>query len=124
MMMGAKMESSADQGQGRMIGSHIEMSGKVFGLALALDEVITERRPPEAKTWETVGTPRLLVIGPYLLGFTITPYGAGSEVAVFIDYDLPASAGGSILGRLFGGMYARWCVEQMLQAITRRFGPH
>ena len=59
------MDSVVDAQQGRSVGSHIVLRGRVFGLHLYLHEVVTMREPPLAKTWETVGEPRLLVIGPY-----------------------------------------------------------
>jgi hypothetical protein len=45
------------------------MSGRVAGLALLVEEVVTERNPPYLKVWETRGHPRLLVIGDYRLDF-------------------------------------------------------
>lgn len=38
---GGKMETWVDKGKGQKVGSHIKMSGKVFGINLFLDEVIT-----------------------------------------------------------------------------------
>jgi hypothetical protein len=99
------------------------MNARVFGLQLFLDEVVTRREPPFLKVWETVGTPRLLVIGAYTMGLAITPRGSGSELRVFLDYDLPTSWPLSWLGRLFGGVYARWCVTQMLTGASQHFTP-
>lgn len=121
MMGGGKMEIQIDEGEGQKIGSHIKMSGKVFGVSLFLDEVIIERTPPSQKVWETVGKPKLLVIGPYRLGFEISPTDKGSSLRVFIDYDLPQSLSSKWLGFLFGGIYAKWCVRQMTQGVQERF---
>jgi hypothetical protein len=121
MMGGGRMETETDEGNGQHAGSHTRMSGKVFGLRLHLDEVITDRTPPHQKVWETVGTPRLLVIGPYRLGFKIVPSGEASEITVFIEYALPSSPGGRLLGLLFGAMYAKWCVQQMVTGVDKRF---
>lgn len=62
MMVGGKMQLILDDHQGRTIGSHIVMRGKVLGFDLFVDEIVTERVPPEKKTWETVEE-RLVVIG-------------------------------------------------------------
>jgi hypothetical protein len=86
----------------------------VFGLELVLDEVVTQRTPPQLKVWETVGTPRLLVIGRYRMGVNITPADGGTRLHVFIDYDWPTGRTTYWLGRLCGGLYAKWCVTQML----------
>ena len=46
----------------RVIGSKVRMHARKPGIRLALEEVITRRRVPAVKVWETVGTPKLLVI--------------------------------------------------------------
>lgn len=117
-MGGGKMEVNVDAGRGQVVGSHIRLSGKVFGIPLSLDEVVSLREPPHRKTWETVGTPRLLVVGPYTMGFEIHPEKGGSRLKVFIDYELPGKSG-RWLGRIFGGAYARWCVRQMLNEASK-----
>jgi len=64
--------------------------GRAFGMLFFLDEVVTEREMPRRKVWETVGEPRLLVIGPYRMGFEITPSDSGVLLHVSIDYELPS----------------------------------
>jgi len=120
MMGGGTMTMCVDDQHGRAIGSHITMTGRVFGISLFLDEIVTERVPPWKKAWETVGTPRLLVIGAYRMGFQTLRDDGSSRVTVFIDYDLPLTQ--RWLGLLFGDMYARWCVTQMVNGIARQFG--
>lgn len=121
MMGGGRMAVELDDAKGQTVGAHIRLSGRIFGLRLFLDEVVTRRDPPFAKVWETVGTPRLLVIGWYRLGVEITPEARGSRLRVFIDYDLPAGWA-RWLGLLFGGVYAKWCVAQMLAGASKHFG--
>ena len=121
MMGGGRMSIDFDEAKGQAVGSHIQLSGRVFGIRLFLDELITRRDPPREKTWETVGTPRLLVIGNYRMGFQITPGRPGCRLRVFIDYDLPTGWVTYWLGRLFGGVYAKWCVGQMLSETSRHF---
>src|SRR3989344_1918287 len=113
MMGGGMMKTEVDAGKGQKIGSHIKMSGKVFGINLFLDEVIVEHKPPYSKAWETVGKINLLVIDHYKLGFEIMPGNNQSKLSVYIDYNLPKSLRTKWLGFLFGGMYAKWCVQQM-----------
>ena len=74
------MSIDLDAAKGQTVGSHIRLSGTVFGIRLSLDEVVTRRRPPTDKVWETVGTPRLLVIGCYTMGIQITPESDGSRL--------------------------------------------
>jgi hypothetical protein len=110
-----RMETVLDAQQGRAVGSHIVIRGRVFGIPLYLDEIVTVRERPLAKTWETVGEPRLLVIGPYRMGFELSPDGAITRLRVAIDYDLPLKGISRWLGRLFGPSYAKWCTRQMAQ---------
>jgi hypothetical protein len=123
MMGGSRMSVELDEAKGRAVGSHIRLNGRVFGIRLYLDEVVTRREPPTNKVWETVGAPRLLVIGKYSMGVHITPEGGGSRLRVFIDYQLPDGWVTYWLGWLFGRFYAGWCVRQMLSGVQRSFTP-
>jgi hypothetical protein len=116
-----KMDTQMDERRGRAVGSHIVLSGRVFGTQLYLDEVVTDHEPPTKKSWETVGEPRLLVIGPYRMGFDLVPADADTQLRVFIDYVLPAKGIARLLGRLFGRSYARWCVRQMAEDARHSF---
>jgi hypothetical protein len=118
-MAGAKMTTTTDQGHGQRVGSHIRMEGRVLGLRLGLDEVVTEREPPHRKAWETVGEPRLLVVGPYRMSLDVAPAGPGARLRVGIDYARPSRH--PWLGRLFGRPYARWCVGRMARDVEARF---
>ena len=119
MMGGSQMNTSVDAGLGQEVGSHIRMNGKVFGITLFLDEVVTHREPPRVKIWETVGTPRLIVIGHYRMKVEIEPQENGSLLGVSIDYNMPTM--NAWLGKLFGGYYAKWCVQQMIKGVHSYF---
>ena len=121
MMGGGKMTYELDEQKGQAVGSHIRMGGSAFGLQLFLDAVVTERIPPRRKVWQTVGMPRLVVIGSYKMGFELTGAGAGSTLKVWIDYDLPRRGLGRFVPAL-GSAYARWCVKQMASDAVRAFG--
>ena len=113
-----KMETVLDDGQGRTLGSHIVLRGRVFGVSLYVDEVVITREPPTRKSWETVGSPRLLIIGPYRMAFELSDSGQQqTRLTVQIDYD-PAPG---LLGQLFGRSYARWCTRQMLHDAQHAF---
>lgn len=121
MMAGGKMQTETDEGKGQKVGSHISMSGKVLGVNLFLDEVVIKHEPPKLKVWETVGSPQLLVIGPYEMGLEIKPEDGKSRLKVYIDYELPHGVKTHWLGRLFGNMYAKWCVRQMVKGTETHF---
>jgi hypothetical protein len=113
MMAGSSMRIETDEREGREVGSRIRLTGRVLGLALSVEEAVVERVPSWRKAWETVGEPRLLVIGPYRMGFNIRPDPAGSLVTVWIDYALPTDL--PLLGRLVGRAYARWCTARIVR---------
>lgn len=119
-----RMDLRLDDRAGRAVGSRIRLAGRVFGLWLELGEVVTEYAPPVRKVWETVGTPRLLVIGPYRMGFRIEP-AASEEVilTVSVDYAPPDRGFSRILGRLFGHAYAQWCCDRMVADASAALDP-
>ena len=120
-MGGGEMKIESDQGKGQAVGSKIRLSGRVLGIDLLVEEVVTERTAPRRKVWETIGQPRLLVIGHYRMGFEIAPRDGGSLLRVFIDYSLPEKGIARWLGILFGKFYARWCTKQMATDAAKYF---
>jgi hypothetical protein len=121
-MGGARMKIRLDEAAGRAAGSKIGLAGRAFGVELSLEEVVVERTPPQRKVWQTIGSPRLLVIGHYRMGFDLAPRGKSSLLRVFIDYALPEQGIGRWLGRLFGRAYAAWCTRRMVNDAVLYFG--
>ncbi|KKR17409.1 MAG: hypothetical protein UT45_C0001G0084 [Candidatus Daviesbacteria bacterium GW2011_GWA2_39_33] len=121
MMAGGKMETQVDEGKGQKVGSHIRLKGKILGINLYLDEFVTVHEHPFRKAWQTVGDLSLLVIGHYKMGLEINPENNESKFKVYIDYELPGSFRTRWLGYLFGRIYAKWCVNQMLQDTYKHF---
>ncbi|MGQ0580041.1 MAG: SRPBCC family protein [Betaproteobacteria bacterium] len=117
MMAGSRMAIELDASGGRAVGAIIRLRGRVLGIPLSVEEIVTERNPPLRKVWETTGTPNLLVIGSYRMGYEITPKGRTSLLRVFIDYALPD---GPFSG-LFGNFYARWCTRRMANDAAKHF---
>ena len=120
-MGGGRMETEIDSGRGQKVGSRIVLSGRVFGVELSVEEIVTERNPPCRKVWETTGTPKLLVIGRYRMGFELSAQGNDSVLRVFIEYALPGRGPARWLGRLFGRYYARWCTQKMVDDAVKHF---
>jgi hypothetical protein len=121
MMAGSRMTIDIDEKLGRAVGSKITLSGRVLGLSLIVEEVVTTYDPPSSKSWQTIGSPRLLVIGPYRMGFSLSPLQGGSLLRVFIDYSLPGAGASGVLGRVFGRAYAKWCTNRMARDAAKHF---
>lgn len=122
-MMGTTMRVGTDALGGKAVGSVIRMEGRVLGIALGLEEAVSRREPPFYKAWDTLGEPRLLVIGAYRMGFRIGAAEGGSLLTIFIDYALPAARGMRWLARPLAPLYARWCCARMLRDAQHAFGP-
>ena len=120
MTMGSRMSISTDALEGRAVGARVRMEGRMLGMTLRLEEVVTERQPPFRKAWQT-DVADLLVIGQYQLGFSLSASGDRSQLRVSIDYDLPTRGFARWLGKLLGRTYARWCVHQMVDDAIARF---
>jgi hypothetical protein len=120
-MGGGRMAIESDEHRGRAVGSRIRIEGRVLGLRLSVEEAVTERNPPFRKVWETVGRPRLLVIGHYRMGFDVTPRDEGCLFRVFIDYALPDDLPARWFARLLSSYYARWCARRMVDDAIANF---
>ena len=119
MMPGSSMSIDVDAGGGRMIESKVRMQGRMPGLRLSPEKVITEREAPAMEVWETIGTPKLLAMSHYRMDFELTRNGASSLVRVFIDYSLPIKPPGLWIGHWLSAVFARWCTKQMVMGATR-----
>ena len=113
MMAGATMQVATDALRGQAVGSVMRVTGRVLGIELLVEEMVTERVPPLRKSWETRGEPQLLVMGSYRMGFTIAPREGFSRLVVFIDYELPSRGISRGLALVFGHAYAAWCTRRM-----------
>jgi hypothetical protein len=124
MLAGSRMTIELDTQEGRALGSRISLGGRVLRIPLEVAEVVVEYAPPLSKRWRTVGSPKLLVIGSYEMGFTLTPGETdATTLRVFIDYTLPSHGIPRFLGMLFSGVYARWCTTRMARDAAIRFPP-
>lgn len=113
-MLGGSMRYELDAAAGQAVGFTIRMTGSVLNLTLSVSETVIERMPPVRKVWETAGSPRLLILAWYRMGFDITLEGTGSRLKVFIDYRLPETMGLATISRALGPAYARWCLSRIV----------
>lgn len=121
MMAGGSMHLELDAAQARAPGARMRLAGGMLGMQLSLEEEVTERVAPMRKSWQTIGSPRLLIMSWYRMGFEVLPIAGGCRLRVFIDYELPERRPDRWLGRLFARRYARWCTERMAGDAVRHF---
>lgn len=122
MMAGSHMHYEFDASRGRALHAKVGLRGSMLGLRLTIDEEIVERTPPTVKAWQTIGTPRMLVLSAYRMGYALAPEQNGCRLKVFIDYAFPPRGFAGWLARIAGPMYARWCVISMIEDAVRVFG--
>lgn len=121
MMLGSAMAIHMDEDHTRRVGSRFGFEGRIFGIPLRVEEIVTARQPPRSKSWETTAEPVLWVIGSYTMRFDLAPEANGSSLRVHIAYDPPRAGLPRLLAGLFGRLYARWCVRQMTSDAQRHF---
>jgi hypothetical protein len=116
------MRYEFDADRGRKLNSKVRIVGSFLGIKLQIDEEISQYAPPQRKTWNTVGTPRMIILRSYRLGYELTPTASGCRLRVFIDYELPGRGLARWLGQLLSAWYARWCVTSMITDAAHAFG--
>ena len=119
-MAGSTMDLTTDAHGGRRTGSRMRLAGRMLGMRLVVETVVTERDPPVRKAWETSREPKLIVIGPYRMSATIDRMPAQSRVALRIDYALPGTRRDAVTSWL-ARRYARWCVRRMASEVAAAF---
>ncbi|CAN7378904.1 SRPBCC family protein [Pararhizobium sp. LjRoot235] len=122
MMLGTSMDIYMDSRRTRAVGSRFGFRGRILGIPLWVDEVVTIRDPPIRKIWEAIGELHLWVIGRYKMGFELTAEPGGTTLRVFIEYERPVDGFPRLMGILLGGTYARWCTRQMVTDAQKHFG--
>jgi hypothetical protein len=122
MMAGSRMRYEFDAGRGRALHSRVRLRGSILGMTLEIEEQVIEYARPTSKTWQTTGSPRMLVLAAYRMGFALIPRDEACRLQVFIDYALPETGAARWLGRIAGAPYARWCVSSMVAEAVRHFG--
>ncbi|MCC6193232.1 MAG: SRPBCC family protein [Burkholderiales bacterium] len=121
MMGGGRMRLDMDRHGGRRTGSRVSLTGRAFGIPLHVRAEVTERDPPTIKRWQTVGEPRLLVVGRYRMSVTIDRAPRQSLASIRIDYALPGAHRGRF-AQWLARKYARWCVRRMASDVVSAFG--
>jgi hypothetical protein len=123
-LAGSSMTIHTDAAGGRAVGSRIRLAGRMLGIDLHVNGEVRQREPPHRKAWETIGEPRLLVIGRYRMTVSIEPRGDYCYVKIAIDYALPSMRETRWLAMALGRYYASWCVQQMASDLADRFGTY
>lgn len=110
-MMGSRLELEAiDDGAG--LGATYRWRGSVMGMAIDIKETVTGRIVNKEKIWQTVEKPKMIVMSDYTMRLLLTPTDRGTRVLFEIDYSLPKTPWGWMIGKLLARRYAKWCLRR------------
>lgn len=110
-MMGSSLQLEVIDGR-QGVGATYRWKGRVMGMAIDIKEATTSWIKDREKTWQTMEKPKMIVMSGYAMHFALTPTERGTRVMFEIDYSLPKTPWGWMIGRLLARKYARWCLER------------
>lgn len=111
-MMGGKITTEVISRVRSGRGTTYRLKGSVLGIPIDITETVTEWIENREKTWETVGSPKIIVMSWYRMHLVLTPLKKRTKVFFEIEYGLPESFFGKLLGRLLARRYADWCLRR------------
>jgi hypothetical protein len=115
MMMGSKLTLEHLPGPESGAGAKYRWFGKMMGLPLDFTVEVTKWIKNEEKTWETIGAPKMIILGWYRMRLMTEPDNAGgTRTWLEIEYTPPEGLFYRFLSAVFAPIYARWCVSKML----------
>ena len=110
-MMGSRLQLEViDDSEG--IGATYRWKGSVMGMAIDIKEIVTNWTAGREKTWRTIEKPKMIVMSDYTMHLLLTPIERGTDVLFEIDYSLPKTPWGWMIGKLLARKYAKWCLQR------------
>lgn len=104
------------------LGAAYRSRGRIMELPLDFTARVTRWMPDRQKVWRTIGEPRLIVLGAFEMRLTVTPEAGGTRLVAGIDYTLPTSWAGRLLGRFLARPYSRWCPRRVCRDAKAALG--
>lgn len=114
MMMGSKLTLEHLPSPEKGVGAKYRWKGKMMGFRLDFTVEVTKWIENKEKIWQTIGTPRLIILGQYLMRLKTEPQTEGTLASLEIEYTRPPGLFYGLLSLLLARSYANWCVNQML----------
>jgi len=111
-LMGGKLHHEVLSENITGLGATYRWYGKVMGMTLDFKETVTKWVKNEEKVWSTIEDPKIIIMSKYEMRFNLSPIENGTKVTFEIDYELPRSLFGRILGKLLARKYADWCLRR------------
>ncbi len=118
-MMGGKLHLQRLSGNATGVGATYRWYGKVLGMTIDFKETVTKWIENREKVWSTIESPKMIIMSKYEMRLHIAPTENGTKVIFEIDYELPRSLFGKILGKLLAKKYANWCLQRACEDTKR-----
>ena len=117
MMRSRLMLEVIDDREG--IGATYRWRGSVMGMTIDIKETVTKWIAGREKTWRTVEKPKMIVMSGYVMHLLLTPTQKGTNVMFEIEYSIPKTPWGWIVGMLLAKKYVRWCLQRACEDAKR-----
>ncbi|MBM3897727.1 MAG: SRPBCC family protein [Thaumarchaeota archaeon] len=111
-MMGGKLHLQKLSENATGVGATYRWYGKVLGMTIDFKETVTKWIENREKVWSTIEDPKIFIMSEYKMRLQLSPTENGTNVVFEIDYELPRSLFGKILGKLLAKKYAQWCLRR------------
>ena len=121
MMMGSKLTLEQLEGPSKGVGATFHWTGKVMGMPIDITETVTKWIENKEKVWETIGSPKIIILGWYRMSLKTEPAKEGTLASLQIEYTQPNGWFYKILSFFFAGWYSRWCLNNMLNDTKKEF---
>ena len=121
MMMGSKLILEQLSGPLQGVGATFHWYGKVMGMSIDITETVTKWTENHEKIWETIGTPKIILLGWYRMILKTEPAKEGTLASLQIDYTPPSGLFHNILYFFLSHYYCNWCLNNMLNDSKKIF---
>jgi len=79
-MMGGKMQVEILSRNTRGLGASYRWTGGVLGMPIDFSETVVNWVKGKERVWRTIGDPKIIIMGHYEMGFSLTPIPSGTRL--------------------------------------------
>ena len=119
MMMGSKLNLKYLTPFKIGPGTQYRWTGKMMGMDMDFTVIVTKWIAGREKTWETIGPAKLIIYSWYRMHLDVAPIRNKTCAELSISYERPAGLLSKILSLIFGDLFGRWCLSNMLTDTER-----
>lgn len=113
-MMGSKLVLNFLTEDKKGLGTKYRWTGKMMWMNMDFTVIVTKWVDGKEKTWETVGTSKMIIYSWYRMHFDLKNVHDGTVAELSITYEKPTGLFAKLISWLFADLYCRWCLKSML----------